>query len=309
MDITRGSTNKLFRVSLQSFIASFLKTEITSASECVIPTELDDSVISDIESPLRESETASTCPDLYASVVAKLVYIGKTARPDIAYVATALSRHTYGTPAERHWAAAVKVMLYLYGSMDCNILLGCNASAMRGTGTGTGIDVPSLRAYFDATQLDNGHVRVGYMVSMEMSPIAWGSFIDTRKTHSQADAQLVAADAAYKSMKSLHKLLVETNTLENLFPNNYKLDMAIASHDADFRRVICGRSPFSLNKGIDTAISRIRFDPMFSRLVIDAPDADSNCASIFCRLIDGLSYCRLRQMVMTGDVSVPFGME
>jgi hypothetical protein len=69
-----------------------------------------------------------------------------------------------------------------------------------------------------AIQWQSPYVRVGYVVSVDLTPVAWSSFIDTHKANSSTAARLMAA---FKSMLSVRKLVRETNTLENLcFPTS-----------------------------------------------------------------------------------------
>jgi hypothetical protein len=187
-------------------------------------------------------------------------------------------------------------MRYLYVTMGNCIRFGRKAS-MRDD------NMASLRSFIDAVPLSNGSIRVGYVVSVDLSPVAWGSFIDARKADTSADAQLIAADAAYTSLLSVHKLLSDTNTIENLFPNTANNEMVLLSHDSEFVRVCLGAyTSFSSKKSLNALGQRIFNDVASRRLAVGMTRPEWNCGSLFCRAVDISIVYYTSQRAMTGEV-------
>ena len=56
----------------------------------------------------------------YSQIIGSLMYLASATRPDISFVVSKLSRFV-SNPADDHWKALDRVMLYLKGTMDCGI--------------------------------------------------------------------------------------------------------------------------------------------------------------------------------------------
>jgi hypothetical protein len=252
MDIIRAKNKGPFMVSLQSYTASLLKAEAASVAGGVRETPLDEILDADIDDPMRDASKPYEHPERYASIVSKLLYIAQTARVDILFAASALARRTKA-PTERDWAAAVKVMQYLNGSLSMGMQIGRLKAA--------GDDLfPYLRGSVTAVRYSDGSVRAGYTITLDNSTVSWGSFIDSHKTWNQCDATILAADAAFKKMSQIYKLVQETNTEENMHTPKRDMGMMLLTSDREFVHLFCGdgRKPFSIKDSIDAIGRRLR---------------------------------------------------
>ncbi|WZZ78367.1 hypothetical protein YC2023_098939 [Brassica napus] len=65
-------------------------------------------------------------PKLYRKLVGKLIYLTIT-RPDICFAVNQVSQHMQ-LPKEHHWRMVERLLMYLNGSPDQGVWMGCNGS-------------------------------------------------------------------------------------------------------------------------------------------------------------------------------------
>ncbi|KAL0641339.1 hypothetical protein Bca4012_103089 [Brassica carinata] len=65
-------------------------------------------------------------PKLYRKLVGKLIYLTIT-RPDICFAVNQVSQHMQ-VPKEHHWRMVERILMYLNGSPDQGVWMGCNGS-------------------------------------------------------------------------------------------------------------------------------------------------------------------------------------
>ena len=78
----------------------------------------------------REGEIEDSPPfkdaKLYRKLVGKLIYLTIT-RPDICFAVNQVSQHMQ-VPKEHHWGMVNRILMYLNGSADQGVWMGCNGS-------------------------------------------------------------------------------------------------------------------------------------------------------------------------------------
>ena len=75
----------------------------------------------DASTQLKKNNGDPVAQSKYAQIVGSLLHLMNFTRPDIAYALCRLSRYTHN-PNNDHWAAIVRLMKYLKGTMNYGIL-------------------------------------------------------------------------------------------------------------------------------------------------------------------------------------------
>jgi hypothetical protein len=129
---------------------------------------------------LQPGEEITTRP--YRSLVGELLYISVCTRPDIAFAVGMLSKFL-DKAGDTHWAAAVRVLLYLKGTSSYGLPLGGKESA------------GNLLAYVDADYANDTtdyKSITGYLVFFGKSLISWTSKKQKNVTLSTTEAEFIA---------------------------------------------------------------------------------------------------------------------
>lgn len=98
----------------------------------------------------------------YRELVGALIYLSNATRPDLAFVASALSRFC-ANPGPTHWKIAKRVLRYLQGTLYCGIKYSESNN-------------DKLKAYVDsdwAGDIDDRRSCSGYVFMLANGPIAW----------------------------------------------------------------------------------------------------------------------------------------
>jgi hypothetical protein len=119
----------------------------------------------------------------YRSLVGELLYISVCTRPGIAYAVGMLSKYL-DSASDLHWDAAVRVLLYLKGTINYGLPLG-----------GKRQSTFSLRAYVDADYANDSQDYksiTGYMIFCNNSIISWTSKKQKSVSLSSTESEFIA---------------------------------------------------------------------------------------------------------------------
>ncbi|KAL0745946.1 hypothetical protein Bca101_101540 [Brassica carinata] len=128
-------------------------------------------------------------PKLYRTLVGKLIYLTIT-RPDICFAVNQVSQHMQ-VPKEHHWRMVERILMYLNGSPDQGVWMGCNGST-------------KVVGYCDADWAGDRADRrstTGYCTFIGGNLVTW-------KSKKQKVVSCSSAEAEYRAMLKLTNELV-----------------------------------------------------------------------------------------------------
>ncbi|KAL0641477.1 hypothetical protein Bca4012_103059 [Brassica carinata] len=128
-------------------------------------------------------------PKLYRTLVGKLIYLTIT-RPDICFAVNQVSQHMQ-VPKEHHWRMVERILMYLNGSPDQGVWMGCNGST-------------EVVGYCDADWAGDRADRrstTGYCTFIGGNLVTW-------KSKKQKVVSCSSAEAEYRAMLKLTNELV-----------------------------------------------------------------------------------------------------
>ncbi|KAL0745479.1 hypothetical protein Bca101_102027 [Brassica carinata] len=128
-------------------------------------------------------------PKLYRKLVGKLIYLTIT-RPDICFAVNQVSQHMQ-VPKEHHWRMVERILMYLNGSPDQRVWMGCNGST-------------EVVGYCDADWAGDRADRrstTGYCTFIGGNLVTW-------KSKKQKVVSCSSAEAEYRAMLKLTNELV-----------------------------------------------------------------------------------------------------
>ncbi|WZY72232.1 hypothetical protein YC2023_004472 [Brassica napus] len=128
-------------------------------------------------------------PKLYRKLVGKLIYLTIT-RPDICFAVNQVSQHMQ-VPKEHHWRMVERILMYLNGSPDQGVWMGCNGSTEV---------VGYCDADWDGDRADRRST-TGYCTFIGGNLVTW-------KSKKQKVVSCSSAEAEYRAMLKLTNELV-----------------------------------------------------------------------------------------------------
>jgi hypothetical protein len=146
--------------------------------------------------PLEEGECITAHP--YRSLVGELLYISVCTRPDIAFAVGILSKFL-DRATDTHWNAAIRVLLYLKGTMTYGLPLGGKGNSTNDLSNSTN----DLTAYVDADFAnDTADYKsiTGYMIFFNGSVISWSSKKQKSVTLSSTESEFIALTDVAKEL-------------------------------------------------------------------------------------------------------------
>ncbi|XP_031276499.1 uncharacterized protein LOC116134961 [Pistacia vera] len=167
-----------YLLSQSKYVADILeRARLTNNKTVDTPIEVNAKYSSSYGLPLSD-------PTLYRTVVGSLVYLTIT-RPDIAYDVHVVSQFV-ASPTTDHWAAVLRTLRYLRGTVFQSLLLPSTSSL-------------ELRAYFDADHgsdpMDRKSI-TGFCIFLGDSLISW-------KSKKQSIVSQSLTEAEYRAMSSI----------------------------------------------------------------------------------------------------------
>ena len=183
-----GHLRYFLGIEIASSPQGYLISQSKYASEIIQRARLTDTrpVDSPIEVNVRYTPTDGVClpdPNLYRSVVGSLVYL-TISRPDIAYAVHIVSQFV-SNPTTVHWAAVIRIIRYLQGTVYQSLLFPSTSSL-------------ELCAYSDADWAGDSTDRkstTGFCVFLGDSLISW-------KSKKQQVVSRSSTEAEYRAMAS-----------------------------------------------------------------------------------------------------------
>jgi hypothetical protein len=183
LGIEVASSPRGYLLSQSKYTAEIIdRARLTDTRVVDSPSELNVEYSPTDGSPLKD-------PTLYRTIVGSLVYLTIT-RPDIAYAVHIVSQFV-AAPTCTHWAAVVRILRYLRGTMFRSLLLSSTSTL-------------ELRAYSDASYARNSTDRrsvTGFCVFLGDSLISW-------KSKKQSVVSLSSTEAEYRAMASISKEII-----------------------------------------------------------------------------------------------------
>ena len=183
LGIEVASSPRGYLLSQSKYTAEIIdRARLTDTRVVDSPSELNVEYSPTDGSPLKD-------PTLYRTIVGSLVYLTIT-RPDIAYAVHIVSQFV-AAPTCTHWAAVVRILRYLRGTMFRSLLLSSTSTL-------------ELRAYSDASYARNSTDRrsvTGFCVFLGDSLISW-------KSKKQSVVSLSSTEAEYRAMASTSKEII-----------------------------------------------------------------------------------------------------
>lgn len=140
----------------------------------------------------------------YASLIGGLLYVATNTRPDIAAAVSILGRKV-SCPTNSDWTEAKRVLRYLKGSIDHELILG--------------VDATPLEIFVDADWAGDSHDRkstTGYLFRYAGGMVGWCSRKQDCVTLSSSEAEYVALAESCKELKWILRLFEDLGVQMNL---------------------------------------------------------------------------------------------
>ena len=161
----------------------------------------------------------------YASIVGAIMYAMLGTRPDLAYSIGQLTRFN-SNPGPTHWKALKRVLRYLKGSVDFQLVYGAAPGYMSSASSGiSGSTVPVV-GYCDAdwaASVDDRHSITGTLFLVAGGAVSWQAQRQKSVALSSVEAEYMAACQAAKEAVWLRALLMGLG-LSNSTPTIIKSD-------------------------------------------------------------------------------------
>ncbi|KAE9161058.1 Retrovirus-related Pol polyprotein from transposon TNT 1-94 [Phytophthora fragariae] len=160
--------------------------------------------LSKTQSPGTDAEQNAMRSKPYRSLIGCLLYITTCTRPDIAFMATQLSRFLEN-PGQQHWNAAVRVLRYLKSARQHGIIYQGGTHSV------------TLKAYSDAdwgTNLDDRRSVSGVMVMIGNAPVVFKSKFQRTVALSSAEAEYMALSLCVQEVLWTRAMLTDMGTLQ-----------------------------------------------------------------------------------------------
>ncbi len=165
----------------------------------------------------KENKLDSAWTILYRrAVVGQLMYLANVTRPDVSFTVNRLASNMQ-EPNEGDWERVKRVLKYLKGTKDMNIIYNKQNSGARQM---------ELKTYVDASfaaDKRKGRSFTGYVIQLNNSPIYWASRLQKTVADSPNTAEYIGlyeASIATISIKNLIKEMGSTTTIPSIFKDN-----------------------------------------------------------------------------------------
>jgi hypothetical protein len=151
----------------------------------------------DANSQLKKNKGDAVGQLEYAQIIGSLMHLMNFTRPDIAYAVCRLSRYTQN-PNHEHWAAIIRLMKYLRGTMNYGILYSGFPTVLEG--------------YSDANWIsDSDEIKStsGYIFILGGGVVSWKSSKQSLIARSTMESEFIALDLAGYEADWLRNFLIE----------------------------------------------------------------------------------------------------
>ena len=134
--------------------------------------------ISTAQSPVTEEQLSDMRNIPYHEAIGSLMYAAIGTRPDIAFAVTLLSQYLQN-PGHAHWEQAKRVICYLKGTRDCELIFGPSGGVEGFSDANWGNDI------------DDRHLICGYAFTLNGGAISWSSKKQSVVTLSSTEAEYI----------------------------------------------------------------------------------------------------------------------
>jgi len=147
----------------------------------------------------------------YGELIGSLLYLANSVRPDIALAVGILSRYR-GNPTTAHMEAAKRVLAYLKGTSDLELVFGGNQPGMEAFVDANYIDKANVEVFVDADYagcLDTRKSTSGYVIKVNGGAVHWGSKKQKSVASSTVESEYIAFHAVAKELEWFRVLMRE----------------------------------------------------------------------------------------------------
>ena len=151
----------------------------------------------DANSQLKKNKSDAVGQLEYAQIIGSLMHLMNFTRPDIAYAVCRLSRYTQN-PNHEHWAAIIRLIKYLRGTMNYGILYSGFPTVLEG--------------YSDANWIsDSDEIKStsGYIFILGGGVVSWKSSKQSLIARSTMESEFIALNLAGYEADWLRNFLIE----------------------------------------------------------------------------------------------------
>jgi hypothetical protein len=137
--------------------------------------------------PVADDAPACDDPELYRSIVGKILYVATHSRPDLCYSASELARYS-SAPKEAHWKRVKTVVRYIAGTLDRAIFFPYRDCTVANY-------TAKLSCFTDATwasDVQDRSSRSGGVILLNATPVAWFTKRQKSIALSSCESELVA---------------------------------------------------------------------------------------------------------------------
>ena len=196
--IIRDRTRRLIYVDQSHYCRHILDLyRLSDCNPCLIPMNPSDHLLTRAkpEECLSASEKTT-----YQAIIGSLGYLMNCGRPDLAFPVNKLAQFA-SCPAERHLVAAKRILRYLRGTVDAQLIVGSSSSGCL-----------DLRAWFDASWADNpddSRSTYGYVILFGQTALIWKSKKHRGVILSRTDSEYLAATEVTRELCFIQNLFLE----------------------------------------------------------------------------------------------------
>ena len=150
--------------------------------------------------PSTDEEKAEMAKFPYREVLGAITWLAIVSHPDLTFAASYLGQYS-ANPGKPHWKALQRILLYLCGTRDLRLTLGCVSN----------VDPDTLTGYTDANwarDIDDYHSTSGYLFKLGDATISWNSKKQSTIASSTTEAEYIAASHGAKQAAWLHQGIV-----------------------------------------------------------------------------------------------------
>ena len=150
----------------------------------------------------------STCRKRYMELVGCLLYISTACRPDITAVTNMLASQM-SNPSQRHLHMAEGVLSYLLSTKAKGLKF--NKASVKGKSDMSRLRNMKLEGFFDSDFADDKSrkSRTGFVIYYNGNLISWISKLQSLHAQSVFEAETIAGNEAYKTIKFLRKIVAD----------------------------------------------------------------------------------------------------
>jgi hypothetical protein len=247
----------------------------------------------------------------YREAVGSLLWVSNGTRPDIAYAVSQVAKYMTN-PGQEHWVAVKRIMRYLKGTSDLEIVYNGYRDIETSGYFGGVLPTPTLLPtgsvsdhmvkrpkispafYVDADYANDPDSRrsiTGYVFVLAGAPISWQSRQQVSVALSSMEAEYMAACAAAQEALWLRMLLLDLG-VDMVKPISLKEDnqaaIAFSKNPGDHKR----------SKHIDIRYHFVRERVAAGELTLDYIPTECQLADIFTKALDVTVFKRLRVLLL-----------